>query len=569
MERIGKPSAVPRQAARLRRRLSPPDLVGHRARTALATAGLALAASLALAQSSGQVSVRRWVVGAGGGQAAIGGRALQGSIGQPAIGTSSNASVQLAAGFWPGVLAPTGGPSATATSATPGPSPTPSATSPTSAPTASSTPPSGWVVNTTADDDGTCDVAHCSLRGAISAANAGAGGQIAFRIPADDGGCDLDGVCTIRLSRALPEIAAGSTVIDGFSQPGAEASSAPFGAPIDAALKIVLDGSAVTGFPSGIDLRSDGNVVRGLVVHGFYTGIQLYGANDNRIEGNFVGTDRAGQVAVANRCSGVSANDGQGGSGSSRNTIGGAEPADRNLISANGCAGVELGPGASNRVIGNYIGTDCSGARDLGNQGDGVYVFGGGSDDRIGGAGDNEPNIIAGNGGAGVRISGSEGPAVGNTISRNRIHDNLDKGIVLQSGGNASIDPPEIEAASATQVTGRACPSCTVELFSDPARQGMTYEATVTATAAGTWTMYKPAGFAGPNVTATATDGDGNTSEFSSPVAIGAAEGTATVTPTTGPTPAASATATPVASAVPGPAICLPVAANRAEVPAP
>ena len=53
----------------------------------------------------------------------------------------------------------------------------------------------------------------------------------------------------------------------------------------------------------------------------------------------------------------------------SNNTIGGITPGDRNLISANDAAGVQMkGNGTTNNnVQGNFIGTDVTGSLDLGN----------------------------------------------------------------------------------------------------------------------------------------------------------------------------------------------------------
>jgi hypothetical protein len=58
------------------------------------------------------------------------------------------------------------------------------------------------------------------------------------------------------------------------------------------------------------------------------------------------------------------------------NTIGGTQPAQRNVISGNGYSGVDPdGSGATNnKVEGNYIGTDASGTQDPGNSAEGVRI---------------------------------------------------------------------------------------------------------------------------------------------------------------------------------------------------
>jgi len=390
---------------------------------------------------------------------------------------------------------------------------------PTPTPTSTPTGPPILVVNTTDDtNDGTCDATHCSLREAINIANTHSGPDtIAFNIPTSDPGCDSAGVCTIRPTSYSLYLSDDGTTIDGYSQPGASSNTNPFGQPINAVLKIVLDGSLLPQCcPSGLDIRSSNNVVRGLVIHRFYTGIDVVDADGNRFEGNFIGTDVHGTTALGNRCSGISLSGVQGGAGSSNNVVGGSQPQARNLISGNGCVGVEIGPKGNNRVQGNYIGTDVTGTAALPNNTDGVYIFNVSNDNLIGGTAQGQANLIAFNGGDGVEVSGGYG-AKHNTISRNRIHSNAGKGIALPGGANEGLAAPVITTASATQVSGTACANCTVEVFSDANGEGAIYEGTTTADSSGNWTLTKSGGLTGPYVTATATDANGNTSEFSAP----------------------------------------------------
>jgi parallel beta-helix repeat protein len=130
-------------------------------------------------------------------------------------------------------------------------------------------------------------------------------------------------------------------------------------------------------------------------------------------------------------------------------------------------------------------------------------------------------STIAFNGYDGVWVHGSDGNAMGNTVTANSIHDNGDAGINLEGDGNDNLAAPEISSATASGASGRACPSCTVELFSDAVDEGQTYHGSTTALASGHW-HYNGA-LEGPNLTATSTDGDGNTSEFSSPYVLGSA----------------------------------------------
>jgi CSLREA domain-containing protein len=72
-----------------------------------------------------------------------------------------------------------------------------------------------FTVNSTADPgSGSCDATECTLREAITAANAAAGTDtIAFNIPAA-------GLQTIRPTSVLPAITS-PVIIDGYTQPGA------------------------------------------------------------------------------------------------------------------------------------------------------------------------------------------------------------------------------------------------------------------------------------------------------------------------------------------------------------
>jgi CSLREA domain-containing protein len=175
-------------------------------------------------------------------------------------------------------------------------------------PTPTPTQQPSLIVNTTDDTvDGTCDSTHCSLLEAVNAANINSGPDtITFNIPSSDQGCDGAGVCTIRPTSFSVYLSDDGTTIDGYSQSGASPNINPVGQPINAVLKIVLDGFLLPECcPAGLDIRSSNNVVRGLVIQRFYTGIDVVDADGNRFEGNFIGTDVHGTTALGNRCSGI------------------------------------------------------------------------------------------------------------------------------------------------------------------------------------------------------------------------------------------------------------------------
>jgi hypothetical protein len=248
------------------------------------------------------------------------------------------------------------------------------------------------------------------------------------------------------------------------------------------------------------------------VVSGKDYGIDVSGAGSvgMLVIGNFIGTDTTGTQSIGNARTGVLLAYG------SRALIGGATPAERNVISGSGQQGIELASD-HNCILGNYIGTDPSVNVALGNQGTGIRVV-----TYLGGA---EHNIIQGNliAHTAFSFSGQEYDGVGvvvdsypyNTIRRNSIYGNAGKGIETVNGGNDMLAAPVITAVTQTGISGTACPCCTVELFSDEKDEGQVYEGDTIADGNGNWTWAGSS--TGPYVTATETDGAGNTSPFSAP----------------------------------------------------
>lgn len=207
------------------------------------------------------------------------------------------------------------------------------------------------------------------------------------------------------------------------------------------------------------------------------------------------------------------------GGGAKNNTIGGdrsvgSGPVGQGNLTSGNVVGIDLcDEGTSlNIITGNLIGTDTTGADAWGNHKGGIWVEDGVSRNTIG-----PGNIIAYNAKYGIEIAGSN--SFGNTITQNSIHDNEGRGIYLWGGGNTELSVPfilDFDLAAGT-LAGIACANCTVEMFSDGRNQGEVYEGKATADDTGVFTFNKGAPFAGTRLTATATDVDGNTSEFSIP----------------------------------------------------
>src|SRR5262245_1202966 len=206
------------------------------------------------------------------------------------------------------------------------------------------------VDNTVDPGDGVCASPGCTLREAITAANANPGADIInFNIAGA-------GVHTITPTSALPDITDAVT-IDGYTQPGASANTLAVGD--NAVLLIELNGTSAGPFgTSGLRLTSDGSLVRGLVINRFAdSGIFISDAVGNVIEGNFIGTNAAGTADLGNAYRGVSI------IASDSNLVGGPMPSARNVISGNGFYGVWISglEGSDNAIKGNYIGTDRNG----------------------------------------------------------------------------------------------------------------------------------------------------------------------------------------------------------------
>ena len=187
------------------------------------------------------------------------------------------------------------------------------------------------------------------------------------------------------------------------------------------------------------------NLISGSV--GSAVQISATGATGNQVLGNFIGTDVNGMAApfMGNE-HGVSILRGAGGT-----TVGGAAPGARNIISGSNQEGVYVS-GTNNLVAGNYVGIDTTGNSKIPNKGNGVIINNGpgpSSNNTIGGTVAGARNVISGNGGNGIQISGSSVDVVmanviaGNYIGVNAagtgVLGNVNDGIFVAFSGNNTI----------------------------------------------------------------------------------------------------------------------------------
>jgi hypothetical protein len=286
----------------------------------------------------------------------------------------------------------------------------------------------------------------------------------------------------------------------------------------------------------GVNDAAERNLVSGNLIAGVWiTGL---GTTSNAVAGNFIGTDLSGTSMQSNGtqsaqvtntdvvAGGVVIQDGASGNRIGVEPDGGTAADEGNLISGNDWAGVAIYEANGNIVAGNKIGTDAAGVAPLGNAGPGVDIYFDSSHNTVGGAGANDGNVIAYNGGVGVFVSTRSSD---NPILKNRIFGNSSAAVQLDNDGNDGQNSPIIVRTVNGDLEGSlddSAPATTfhIEIFASvgygPSHSGQAEQylgsIEVTTDAQGQAVFDVP--FAPPAdkpiVTATATDPEGNTSGF-------------------------------------------------------
>ncbi|MFV1979631.1 MAG: hypothetical protein ACC655_00620 [Rhodothermia bacterium] len=323
---------------------------------------------------------------------------------------------------------------------------------------------------------------------------------------------------------------------------------------------IYLEGAA-TGNVMGTDGDGQNDGREGNVISGnTQNGINLStGSNNSRVSGNYLGFNSAATDILGNTGSGFVMHS-LNGLVLGTNGDGVSDLLESNVIVGN-LRGVGLNRGANNRVAGNFIGTDLTGVPALGNLNEGVFIVNNANSsfvgrDQNGSPGEaNEGNVIAFNGADGVDIRDT---AVRIAVLGNRIYSNANLGIDLGNNGataNDAEDPdtgqnnlqnfPEIDSYlleggdssvrfKVDTDTANATYPMEVEFFEadGDGEEGMrflfavSYTETDWGSGCGSPPCLKFFSFLsdvfelaiGDLVVATATDDNGNTSEFSAPI---------------------------------------------------
>jgi titin len=139
------------------------------------------------------------------------------------------------------------------------------------------------------------------------------------------------------------------------------------------------------------------NVLSGNRVYGMY----LYNVDNSTIQGNYIGTDSTGNIAMGNGHSAILPY-----AGIRTENSCDLLTFQSNVVSANITFGIELRDATNGFMYGNYIGVGADGITDLGNTSMGLWVVNS-SGYTFGGTAANQRNIISGNGDHGFMLQGS------------------------------------------------------------------------------------------------------------------------------------------------------------------
>jgi CSLREA domain-containing protein len=305
-----------------------------------------------------------------------------------------------------------------------------------------------FTVDTTADSGGCGASEACSLRGAIEAANAlNEGSTIDFGVTG-----------TIAVSGTQLHQAFVPIDFDGTTAPGYAGSP----------LVTIEWAEAFSATTEGLSFGSDavGSSVEGLAIEGFGKGIWV-GASGVGVCGDYLGMDESG-FGIFGAANGVGIEVGTAAHGTEIGAgCGGTGGVGGNFIVNSEEAGIR-DEGVGTRISANSIGTDPRGFQ-VPNKAAGVFLTEESEEAFVGGDGTDPGNTIAGNGdtdtdtGPGVKVFVASVAKA--KISRNSIHDNAGKGIEIEQ---QAPTPPSVTAVSS------------------PGAGQLTFEGTVTATAAET-----------------------------------------------------------------------------------
>lgn len=376
----------------------------------------------------------------------------------------------------------------------------------------------------------TADSGPGSLREAMTLAEQSSGSDtIVFDIPTSDNGFDpATGTYKFRLQKGLPRLNE-AVLIDGMTQPGFEGrplleldfsqssycngfevlggsttirgfiihsltsgsdDQGGVGVAIQGSGGNIIEGNYFGTDAAGIEVRrtagnsvqladSHDNTIGGTTVQARNVlsgngrhGVLLFGSDDNRIQGNFIGTNRTGRDVIPD-INGISVSE------SSGNLIGGTTPYARNIIAGHLAAAIAITADSSGTLIqGNFIGTDWSGtlARPNGSLdallGGGVSLSGPGN--TVGGTTAGAGNLVSGNGAAlssGIVVSGEtasgtliQGNFIGTNLAGDSAIPNGPHGVFILNGASNTVVGGSV-SGSANLISGNSSNGLRVDAY--------------------------------------------------------------------------------------------------------
>jgi uncharacterized repeat protein (TIGR01451 family) len=254
----------------------------------------------------------------------------------------------------------------------------------------------------------------------------------------------------------------------------------------------------------------------------------------NTIQGNYIGTDVSGSVKLGNGGNGINQGIFEGDINAAETLIGGETAGAGNVISNNTANGIlfegdvsDTNGNAFSTTLGNLIGTDATGTVAMGNAANGILIDALGSYQIVGNTDSPSTNVIAFNGGDGVRIDPNyndtvlgaldTGPFGYNTFVNNSIYSNSGAGIHVVSGIDNKFSQNSVYSNSqlGIAIDGLIASTC----HSNTSGANDMQNAPVLTPASGSTTY----------ISATATDPNGNTSQFSNCAAMGMSGGNLTI----------------------------------------
>ncbi len=203
----------------------------------------------------------------------------------------------------------------------------------------------------------------------------------------------------------------------------------------DAALANFRQGVNILGAP---DTRVAGNLISGNLSHGIQ--VSGVGATNTVIQGNLIGTDAAGMVAIGNSFHGVNITSDASNTLVGTDADGVDDAKERNVIAASAFSGVMIDSDANHNVVaGNFLGTNILGTAALGNDSGVRITFA--NNNTIGGSVAASRNLISGNVQYGIDIVGASatdnkifGNYIGLDVTGTAALANLSRGILVRGG---------------------------------------------------------------------------------------------------------------------------------------